>query len=50
MIVILPLRANYEKELDETEGKLRELYEKRIEQIEKQGYISEPFKAEGAST
>lgn len=50
VIVILPLRANYEKELDETKGKLRELYEKRIEQIEKQGYISEPFKAEGAST
>jgi hypothetical protein len=50
VVVILPLRANYAKELSETRGELRKLYEKRVKQIEDQGYISEPFTGKGAST
>ena len=47
VLVVLPLRVNYDEEIGETRGKLRQLYERRIDQLGKDGYIAEPFKAEG---
>lgn len=45
VLVILPLRSNYQDELPETRGRLKELYERRIEQLESDGYIAEPFRS-----
>jgi hypothetical protein len=46
ILVVLPLRSNYSEELSETRGELHKRYQARIEQLERHGYISEPFEGE----
>lgn len=46
ILVVLPLRSNYAEELPETRGDLHKRYQQRIEQLDREGYISEPFEGE----
>jgi hypothetical protein len=46
ILVVLPLRSNYAEELSETRGELHKRYQQRIEQLDRDGYISEPFEGE----
>ena len=46
VIVVLPLRSDYQAEIDETRGDLRKRYQRRMDQLAEQGYISEPFEEE----
>jgi hypothetical protein len=43
VLVILPLQSNYEAELEETTGWLRQRYEGRLAQLRESGYIAEQF-------
>lgn len=43
VVVVLPLQADYEAELDETTGELHDLYAERVEQIRRRGYFTEDF-------
>jgi hypothetical protein len=44
-IVVLPLQADYEAELEQTTGQLHHLYAKRVSDIEERGYFTEAFEA-----
>ncbi len=43
VVVVLPLQVDYEAELEQTTGELRELYESRARQITERGYFTEVF-------
>lgn len=43
VVVILPLQADYEAELDQTTGQLHDTYERRVRDIAERGYFTEQF-------
>lgn len=43
VLVILPLQVNYANELGETRGQLRQRYQARVDQLQRQGYITVPL-------
>jgi hypothetical protein len=43
IVVVLPLQADYERELKDTTGTLRSTYARRAAEIEKAGYFTEVF-------
>jgi hypothetical protein len=43
VIVVLPLQADYEAELDQTTGSLHEIYQRRAREVAGSGYFTEVF-------
>ncbi|MFG1975518.1 hypothetical protein ACGFJC_39825 [Nonomuraea fuscirosea] len=43
VIVVLPLQADYEAELDQTTGRLHEIYQRRARDVDAAGYFTEVF-------
>lgn len=41
IVVVLPLQADYEAELSQTTGTLREMYQRRAEDVTLHGYFAE---------
>lgn len=46
VLVILPIQTDYQREVPETHGRLREVYEQRAEQIAQRGYCTVPLEYE----
>ena len=43
IVIILPLQVNYQAELKDTRGQLKERYEERIRQLDAHGYLAVPL-------